>query len=132
MATVQYAWEGFTDESQFLRICFSNVAVNVKAMQLSSAGVTVAKRAGALGESGKSRAKLLPPTLSKFTLVNLIALVWKQLRTCRSCASSPVLRLHASRPLLTSPKMQIFVKTLTGKTITLEVESSDTIGTHTL
>ena len=25
------------------------------------------------------------------------------------------------------PKMQIFVKTLTGKTITLEVESSDTI-----
>ena len=26
-----------------------------------------------------------------------------------------------------SPKMQIFVKTLTGKTITLEVESSDTI-----
>ncbi|KAF1836467.1 hypothetical protein BDW02DRAFT_238193 [Decorospora gaudefroyi] len=26
--------------------------------------------------------------------------------------------------------MQIFVKTLTGKTITLEVESSDTIGTH--
>ena len=27
--------------------------------------------------------------------------------------------------------MQIFVKTLTGKTITLEVESSDTIGTHT-
>ena len=28
---------------------------------------------------------------------------------------------------LTPPKMQIFVKTLTGKTITLEVESSDTI-----
>ena len=28
---------------------------------------------------------------------------------------------------LFSPKMQIFVKTLTGKTITLEVESSDTI-----
>ncbi|OAL47520.1 hypothetical protein IQ07DRAFT_589722 [Pyrenochaeta sp. DS3sAY3a] len=28
--------------------------------------------------------------------------------------------------------MQIFVKTLTGKTITLEVESSDTIGTQTL
>jgi ubiquitin len=27
---------------------------------------------------------------------------------------------------------QIFVKTLTGKTITLEVESSDTIGTQTL
>jgi hypothetical protein len=27
--------------------------------------------------------------------------------------------------------MQIFVKTLTGKTITLEVESSDTIGTKT-
>ncbi|KAF2658209.1 hypothetical protein K491DRAFT_690364 [Lophiostoma macrostomum CBS 122681] len=26
--------------------------------------------------------------------------------------------------------MQIFVKTLTGKTITLEVESSDTIGTQ--
>lgn len=30
---------------------------------------------------------------------------------------------HRQRP----PKMQIFVKTLTGKTITLEVESSDTI-----
>ena len=29
--------------------------------------------------------------------------------------------------MLTEVKMQIFVKTLTGKTITLEVESSDTI-----
>jgi ubiquitin len=29
--------------------------------------------------------------------------------------------------MLTPPIMQIFVKTLTGKTITLEVKSSDTI-----
>ena len=31
------------------------------------------------------------------------------------------------KPLHTAGTMQIFVKTLTGKTITLEVESSDTI-----
>ena len=33
----------------------------------------------------------------------------------------------ALRPQLDASKMQNFVKTLTGKTITLEVESSDTI-----
>ncbi|RVX05745.1 Polyubiquitin [Vitis vinifera] len=36
-------------------------------------------------------------------------------------------RARAPRHTATSPRMQIFVKTLTGKTITLEVESSDTI-----
>ena len=43
---------------------------------------------------------------------------------------TPVLSLEISDPLLTVPchfPVQIFVKTLTGKTITLEVESSDTI-----
>ena len=39
-------------------------------------------------------------------------------------ANDSSLRLHHSALGL---KMQIFVKTLTGKTITLEVESSDTI-----
>lgn len=41
-----------------------------------------------------------------------------------------VAHYHASAPLPPAPQsvtMQIFVKTLTGKTITLEVESSDTI-----
>ncbi|KAL6899445.1 hypothetical protein ACP4OV_006103 [Aristida adscensionis] len=36
-------------------------------------------------------------------------------------------RSHSSPPPSVEFKMQIFVKTLTGKTITLEVESSDTI-----
>jgi len=35
--------------------------------------------------------------------------------------------IYAYTRLKTSFRMQIFVKTLTGKTITLEVESSDTI-----
>ena len=41
---------------------------------------------------------------------------------------------QAARPHAAATSMQIFVKTLTGKTITLEVESSDTIGmcAHTL
>ena len=37
-------------------------------------------------------------------------------------------RLKGFYILLLQSTMQIFVKTLTGKTITLEVESSDTIG----
>ena len=40
--------------------------------------------------------------------------------------ASPFL-LHSHSHPLTHISMQIFVKTLTGKTITLEVESSDTI-----
>lgn len=39
----------------------------------------------------------------------------------------PLLSLSLTPPLSPSINMQIFVKTLTGKTITLEVESSDTI-----
>ena len=38
-----------------------------------------------------------------------------------------LLRTHTERTEHTKRTMQIFVKTLTGKTITLEVESSDTI-----
>ena len=37
------------------------------------------------------------------------------------------LTVHINHPCEESNKMQIFVKTLTGKTITLEVEPSDTI-----
>jgi small subunit ribosomal protein S27Ae len=52
--------------------------------------------------------------------------------TTTAVASTPPPRekpqVRASAPPLRPPaKMQIFVKTLTGKTITLEVESSDTI-----
>jgi ubiquitin len=36
-------------------------------------------------------------------------------------------RVHQSRRVIQGKKMQIFIKTLTGKTITLEVEQSDTI-----
>jgi len=36
-------------------------------------------------------------------------------------------RAHRAAPPLTPACLQIFVKTLTGKTITLEVESSDTV-----
>ncbi|GLH15577.1 Ubiquitin [Gryllus bimaculatus] len=40
----------------------------------------------------------------------------------------PFRRLHSCHHAACSPRiMQIFVKTLTGKTITLEVEASDTI-----
>ena len=42
------------------------------------------------------------------------------------CPSRP-LALPLSLPNSPTSTMQIFVKTLTGKTITLEVESSDTI-----
>jgi hypothetical protein len=38
-----------------------------------------------------------------------------------------VARFSSLSPLAQASTMQIFVKTLTGKTITLEVESSDTI-----
>ncbi|KAI7842493.1 hypothetical protein COHA_003847 [Chlorella ohadii] len=48
------------------------------------------------------------------------------LRTCRQVAVSPVHQERPSHPAR-ARAMQIFVKTLTGKTITLEVESSDTI-----
>ena len=44
-------------------------------------------------------------------------------KTRRLTPSTRVLRPHTN----TADNMQIFVKTLTGKTITLEVESSDTI-----
>jgi len=37
------------------------------------------------------------------------------------------IKLFKNKIYINSNKMQIFVKTLTGKTITLEVESSDTI-----
>lgn len=37
------------------------------------------------------------------------------------------LRQHRLNTLLVNNKMQVFVKTLTGKTITLEVEPSDTV-----
>ncbi|KAK1408459.1 hypothetical protein QVD17_40250 [Tagetes erecta] len=60
-------------------------------------------------------------------------LQWPGLRQCVSVTG----RFNRSTPILskvwtlgsnkTETKMQIFVKTLTGKTITLEVESSDTI-----
>ena len=42
------------------------------------------------------------------------------------CRSWPAVSLHASTDHC-GAALQIFVKTLTGKTITLEVESSDTI-----
>jgi len=45
----------------------------------------------------------------------------------RLLQSSTFTHLHQNRTHLKSGTMQIFVKTLTGKTITLEVESSDTI-----
>ncbi|THH34018.1 hypothetical protein EUX98_g29 [Antrodiella citrinella] len=41
--------------------------------------------------------------------------------------SPDIHHLHSQQPILALSTMQIFVKTLTGKTITLEVESSDTI-----
>lgn len=44
-------------------------------------------------------------------------------RFCLACASKHMLS-HFPPP---SIKMQIFIKTLTGKTITVEVEASDTI-----
>lgn len=54
------------------------------------------------------------------------------LRTSSSCGMIPravnyILSLPIATCSTTTPIMQIFVKTLTGKTITLEVESSDTI-----
>ena len=47
----------------------------------------------------------------------------------RSRSVSPTLLTthHPTTTLYSPTTMQIFVKTLTGKTITLEVESSDTI-----
>nr|ACG25128.1 polyubiquitin containing 7 ubiquitin monomers [Zea mays] len=58
----------------------------------------------------------------------------KQLEDGRNLIFSPFARnAHTARSPISDPrsprrsKMQIFVKTLTGKTITLEVESSDTI-----
>lgn len=48
-----------------------------------------------------------------------------RLSTNTACVSS--LSHYPSLPLAHIIIMQIFVKTLTGKTITLEVESSDTI-----
>lgn len=47
---------------------------------------------------------------------------------CGACVTSSSYKTHSTRPFAhQSTTMQIFVKTLTGKTITLEVESSDTI-----
>jgi hypothetical protein len=45
---------------------------------------------------------------------------------CESCLSG-YFPQHALNAVVVFSTMQIFVKTLTGKTITLEVESSDTI-----
>jgi hypothetical protein len=57
--------------------------------------------------------------------------LWKVDRRAsrQRCVPTPLTRARRERTRRTQRKrtMQIFVKTLTGKTITLEVESSDTI-----
>ena len=54
-------------------------------------------------------------------------LVIFNLRWGTNTSSVSLLPHYPSHPLTHTIIMQIFVKTLTGKTITLEVESSDTI-----
>ncbi|KAH9025072.1 ubiquitin family-domain-containing protein [Lactarius hengduanensis] len=49
------------------------------------------------------------------------------IRVTRTCWKTRPRLSQSPSPLLPTTTMQIFVKTLTGKTITLEVESSDTI-----
>jgi hypothetical protein len=51
----------------------------------------------------------------------------EELKPLRSSSALPALHAHLANVDIQVAAMQIFVKTLTGKTITLEVESSDTI-----
>ena len=50
-----------------------------------------------------------------------------QIRTIHSDSEPQSLHLEFTFIVFRGPEMQIFVKTLTGKTITLEVEPSDSI-----
>ncbi|PPR87613.1 hypothetical protein GOBAR_AA33082 [Gossypium barbadense] len=62
-------------------------------------------------------------SLKRFYLHGIEGFMEPPTQSPSRCTSTPIF-LCASSPIA---KMQIFVKTLTGKTITLEVESSDTI-----
>ncbi|XP_039155542.1 uncharacterized protein LOC104456611 [Eucalyptus grandis] len=81
-----------------------------------------------------ARPRPKPTSLKTLKYASLLALLSSCTRKTQTLADLPpfppaAADHHQSLPGSASPaaKMQIFVKTLTGKTITLEVESSDTI-----
>ena len=63
----------------------------------------------------------------KILLLILYVYAAVQIRTLHSDSESQSLHLEFTLIVFRGPEMQIFVKTLTGKTITLEVEPSDSI-----